>query len=47
MVTAVRYSILGSSEVPFGISMWSTGVLALFFSAAVFELFRRGYNLRT
>ncbi len=47
MVDAVRFSVLGSSEVSLGQSLWITTVLAVVLSAVALELFRRGYHLRT
>jgi len=47
LVSGIRYSILGISEV----SMWTCGVLSLLWAAGIFlftvHLFRIGYRLRT
>jgi ABC-2 type transport system permease protein len=47
MVEAVRHTVLGFSEVSYTLSMGVTVGLAIVLSGAVFELFRRGYNLRS
>ncbi len=47
MVEGVRYSLLGKTDVSFGLSLVITVTLAFILLTLAVELFRRGYKLRT